>query len=249
MLRNLNRTFDRGRVCGTPKSGVIGSLIPSTGDSGPGYTYNDLSIPDDNLKEICGYITTWPSDGVLYANEDTSFTFTNAPDGVYTFQYQLYVDGVATGSPATVTLQVGDGTTTVNASVGNVLANGGVATINQIRNIGCAVGDAVSTGIAANILLNTNVTTTLGDVIAQGSVATINQENNIVCVTGNTFVQGLQADISFTVNNTTINCSSGNVIANGALSTIEFVVTGYIKKGDKLSAVLTDSNIYVASIV
>ena len=95
--------------------GVLGSAIPATGDNGAGYAYNDLSLPADNSKEICGRITTWPSAGTLFAYEDTSFDFT-APDGAYSFQYQLYVDGVATGSPTTVNLQVGAGPQQLTAS-------------------------------------------------------------------------------------------------------------------------------------
>lgn len=108
MLRNLNRSYARGRICGTPHEGVLGSLIPSTGNDGAGYAYNDLSLPADANKEIRGKLTAWPSAGTLFAYEDTSFTFTGAPDGIYTFQYQLYVDGVATGSPTTATLTVGN---------------------------------------------------------------------------------------------------------------------------------------------
>jgi hypothetical protein len=92
--------------------GVLGSEIPSTGDNGAGYTYNDLSLPADANKEICGRITTWPTDGTLYAYEDTSFTFSDAPDGAYFFEYQLYVDGIAVGSPTRVDLVVGDVTVT-----------------------------------------------------------------------------------------------------------------------------------------
>lgn len=107
MLRNLNRSLPRGRICGTPHSGILGSLISSTGDNGAAYTYNDLSLPADASSEICGQITAWPSAGTLFAYEDTSFSFTSAPDGAYTFQYQLYVNGVATGSPETVFITVG----------------------------------------------------------------------------------------------------------------------------------------------
>ena len=87
--------------------GVLAENVPSTGTSGASYLYNDLSLPADNGKEICGRITAWPSDGTLYAYEDGSFSFTGAPDGAYSFDYQLYVDGVATGAPATVDLTVG----------------------------------------------------------------------------------------------------------------------------------------------
>jgi hypothetical protein len=87
--------------------GVLAENIPSTGENGGSYLYNDLSLPADNGKEICGRITSWPSDGNLFAYEDGSFEFTIAPDGSYTFIYQLYVDGVATGSPTTVSLFIG----------------------------------------------------------------------------------------------------------------------------------------------
>ena len=87
--------------------GVLAENVPSTGTSGASYLYNDLSLPADNGKEVCGRITAWPSDGTLYAYEDGSFSFTGAPDGAYSFEYQLYVDGVATGATATVDLTVG----------------------------------------------------------------------------------------------------------------------------------------------
>jgi hypothetical protein len=117
MLRNLNQSSGGQRVCGAPKSGVLGSLIPATGDNGAGYTYNDLSLPADSAKEICGRITSWPSAGTLYAYEDTSFEFSGAPDGAYSFQYQLYVDGVAVGSPASVALTVGSVAATAQFAV------------------------------------------------------------------------------------------------------------------------------------
>jgi len=105
MLRNLNQSASGNRICGTPKTGVLGALIPATGDHGAGYAYNDISAAD-YTKEVRGKIVTWPVTGTLTAYEDTSFEFT-APDGTYSFEYQLYVDGVATGPPVTVTLQVG----------------------------------------------------------------------------------------------------------------------------------------------
>lgn len=95
-------------LIGDDGGGVLAQSIPASGDNGPGYTYNDLALPTDNGKEICGRITTWPSAGTLTAYEDTSFTFT-APDGNYTFAYQLYVDYVAVGAPTAVSLAVGTG--------------------------------------------------------------------------------------------------------------------------------------------
>jgi hypothetical protein len=93
-------------VCGDRGLGVLGSSVPAGGESGAGYAYNDLSLPADANKEICGRITSWPAAGSLFAYEDTSFEFTGAPDGRYTFGYTLYVDGVSSGS-VVVTLDVG----------------------------------------------------------------------------------------------------------------------------------------------
>jgi hypothetical protein len=106
-------------IIGETGLGVLDSAIPSAGDNGAGYAYNDLSLPADAGKEICGRITTWPTAGTLTVNEDTSFSF-DAPDGAYTAQYQLYVDGVSTGSPQTISLIVG---------AGNVLPGVGVLSI------------------------------------------------------------------------------------------------------------------------
>jgi len=104
-------------VVGDRGLGVLGSEVPSTGDSGAGYLYNDLSLPGDASKEVRGLITSQPSAGTLYAYEDSSFTFTGAPDGTYSFGYQLYVDGASTGSPATVTLTVGSGSSSVTLTL------------------------------------------------------------------------------------------------------------------------------------
>lgn len=151
MLRNLNQSSGGQRVCGTPKSGVLGSLIPSTGDNGAGYTYNDLSLPADNTKEICGRITSWPSAGTLTAYEDTSFEFSGAPDGVYSFQYQLYVDGVAVGPPASVGLTVGyiAASATFAVTTADTVFSGGSANGSGGANGSAAGGTGISTGIGS----------------------------------------------------------------------------------------------------
>lgn len=94
-------------VIGNTGLGVLGSNIPSSGANGSSILYNDLSLPADANKEIRALILSEPSAGTLFVHEDGSFSFINAPNGTYYFTYQLYVDGVSTGSPATVTLNVG----------------------------------------------------------------------------------------------------------------------------------------------
>lgn len=137
--------------------GIIGSLIPSAGESGAGYAYNDLSLPTDNAKEICGRITTWPSPGTLTAYEDTSFDFT-ATDGAHSFQYQLYVDGVATGSPETVLLYIGSVPATLAANLGTASATGNTATIFANETIACAIGTALATGYSATVTSTAQLT-------------------------------------------------------------------------------------------
>lgn len=95
-------------VVGDAGHGVLAQQIAATGDYGPGYAYSSLSFPADNDKEIRGHITTQPTLGTLAAFENTSFTYTG-PNGTHTFQYQIYVDGVALGTPQTGTINVGGG--------------------------------------------------------------------------------------------------------------------------------------------
>lgn len=127
MLRNLNQVASGQRICGTPKSGVLGSLIPATGESGAGYAYNDLTLPADNDKEIRGKITRWPTLGSLFAFEDTSFTYDGLTDS---FDYQLAVDGVEVGSPVTVTLLVG---ATTHASSGSLVSGSAAVSGTSLR--------------------------------------------------------------------------------------------------------------------
>lgn len=101
-------------VVGHRGLGVLGSDIPSTGDNGAGYLYNDLTLPADANKEVRGLILTQPSAGSLFAYEDSSFEFSGAPDGSYTFTYRLYVDGVDSGT-GTTTLTVGSPVAAVSA--------------------------------------------------------------------------------------------------------------------------------------
>lgn len=107
LLRNLNLSAGGKRILGTPWVGVLGSSVPSSGDNGPGIAYNDLTLPADANKAIRVSIVAWPSAGTLFVFEDTSFVFSGAPDGIYSFQYQLIVDGSDVGPVTTVTLQVG----------------------------------------------------------------------------------------------------------------------------------------------
>ena len=97
MLRNLNRSYTMGRICGTPHVGILGSLIPSTGDDGAPPLYGDVSLPADNDNEYRMHVTSIPSGLTLFAYEDSSFTASGA-DGLYTVTYDLYENGTNIGS-------------------------------------------------------------------------------------------------------------------------------------------------------
>lgn len=113
-------------VVGNRGLGVLGSAVPSTGFSGPGYLYNDLSLPGDANREVRGVIESWPAAGTLRVNEDSSFTFA-APDGTYSFQYRLYVEGADQGT-ATVTLTIGQRALVVAPSSQSATSSGAAIT-------------------------------------------------------------------------------------------------------------------------
>lgn len=104
--------------------GIRGALVPATGVNGPSYLFNDLSLPADADKEVRGLILVPPSAGVWFAYEDGSFSFTGAPDGIYTVPYTLYADGADLGN-ATITITVGAGSSmSGNANIDTFDANG-----------------------------------------------------------------------------------------------------------------------------
>lgn len=103
-----------------PGHGVTGAEILATTGDGPnkGWLFNDVDS-GDAAKEFRAVILTQPSLGTFVPNENGTGTFTaNVPDGTYTFTYQLIVDGVNVGSPATGTIVVGAGTTPVQSDLG-----------------------------------------------------------------------------------------------------------------------------------
>ena len=185
-------------VCGNRGLGVLADDIPSEGDNGASYLYNDITLPADSGKEICGRITTWPSTGALYAYEDGSFEFSGAPDGQYSFDYTLYVDGAASGT-GTVSLQVGDSTVdfsvTTDAAVFSGSAGSGAAvSIDAIADasvfngsagagaaafISALADSAVFSG-AAKSGAEARITATAADAVFSGSALSLPQSSALI---------------------------------------------------------------------
>lgn len=99
--------FANSVVIGNTGLGVLAESVPSTGDAGASFIYNDLVFPADVGKEVRGeIISPFLGAGNLFVNEDGSFTFSGAADGRYSFTYKLWKDGIVDGTYQ-VTLLVG----------------------------------------------------------------------------------------------------------------------------------------------
>lgn len=122
--------------------GVLGSVIlatTATGDGGrAGYLYNDVDSGDE-AKEFCGPIVTPPSAGTFTPHDDGSFDFSGAPDGSYSFAYQLEVDGDAVGSPVAVSITIGATSVTSDAYAAYLIRNAASTDLSPAFNVRGAV--------------------------------------------------------------------------------------------------------------
>lgn len=94
-------------------TGIPAADIPSTGASGAALLYNDIDAtndPADTLYRV--ELLTQPSAGTLIVYEDSSFSFTGAPDGAYAVNQRVYKNGVA-AYDTTLTLTIGTVTQTL----------------------------------------------------------------------------------------------------------------------------------------
>lgn len=172
-------------VCtiGDVGGGVLGSEIPSTGANGPAPMWYALQ-PGDEAKEFCGRITTWPTlpEGATFeADENGAVRLLNAPDGVYSYAYQLLVDYAPVGTPKTVEIAVGepvaaqlDGTATATSS-----ASGTLTTVINIAGTATATSGALGT-LTTGIALS-------GTATAASSASGFLLTGDVVTQTGRTF--------------------------------------------------------------
>lgn len=164
--------------------GVLAEDVPSSGDAGAGYMYNDLSFPADNGKEVYGKITRFPTLGTLAANEDSSFTYDGDTDY---FEYELYVDGVLVG-----------GTTRVDLIVGGTVVQAIPTSISVSPSVGTVTTDINVFGISSAIDVSTSVgSVTIGQVI-EGIPTSISVSPSVgtVTYTSATVVDAIAANIS-----------------------------------------------------
>lgn len=137
MLRNLNQSSARGRICGTPHSGVLAAAVNATigGDDGDGLLVNDVLAGDPAGCEYRVEILTWPSAGVLFVDEDGGFTFTG-PDGLYVGDQRVWKNGVDQGA-STYTLLIG----AITGTAGWTEANDTTAIAGSLQGFVTATGN------------------------------------------------------------------------------------------------------------
>lgn len=182
--------------------GVLGSQVPSTGTNGPGYIYNDLSLPADNNKEYSGFVETPPGVGTFFAFEDSSFTYTGPTTS---FVYRLREDGVDKGTQtvtintddtpaATITWSEVNDTFSLSGTIPYVAAFSWIEA-NDVHSISVAVsgtiGSAFSWTEADDI---TSIAATLRDNVAVNWV----ESNDTHSITGNVASATLTATMGWT---------------------------------------------------
>ena len=94
-------------VVGVSGLGILGKNIPTTGANGAGVLFNEITLPDDNEKEVRLELLTSPSAGDFTLYEHGGFDFKYAPDGQYQFTYKVYKDGITDDVIKTCVLNVG----------------------------------------------------------------------------------------------------------------------------------------------
>ena len=146
--------------------GITGAAMRATtgtGTHGPGYLYNDWDSAADDAKEFRGLLLTAPAAGTFTAWEDGSFTLSGAPDGVYTFDYRLFVDGADLGV-ATVTITIGAAGASISHSATLAPVTGSMSAQVGLQVTATQVLDAVTGAMAVQLQLGLSMAATLGAV-------------------------------------------------------------------------------------
>lgn len=122
--------------------GVLAEDIPATGVHGASVLYDQVALPGDAGKEVRGLILTQPSGLTTWQHGEDGTITAEGPDGAYTYTMQVYVDGVALGSPVTITLTFGAGSMALGMT-------GGSGTLNVNGSAVPVVSIAITGGVGA----------------------------------------------------------------------------------------------------
>jgi hypothetical protein len=168
---------------GVASLGVPGASIPATGTHGPAAAYEFLTLPAQNATEVQWLMQDYPSAGTFDMGEDTGFTLTGAPDGIYNFTGILKFDGVSQGLKIhTITIgsnvsliasnsAQANSTTTATISLAYILEASN-SSQNNVSSVGSLSTDIILAGSTSS---QANSTTTA--TISQTHILTVNGNN------------------------------------------------------------------------
>lgn len=176
-----------------PGLGILGSAIPTTGDNGGSPATNDNLSPS---REYFWRLVTPPNSGVLTLNEDLSYSFVGAADGVRTWEYGLYEDGLP------------QGTAIVSDSFGAI-----TATVFADGQAGYAIRQFVQADIRCDYLIRSNI---LAD-----SQALYDILNGVSVSSANTATYALLNSLVVSAINTASYIVDSNVVAGQAKTFIK----------------------------
>lgn len=121
-------------VIGDDGHGVLGADVPA-----PSFFRSRVTLPADAGKEFRALITRWPPVGVFTPYEDGTYVYV----GIDTdFDYQLYIDGLASGAPVTVPLISGGEKPLDGAAAAQATATGSLS--QQVNLSGAATATATA---------------------------------------------------------------------------------------------------------
>lgn len=129
-------------VIGVSGLGVIGSLIPNTGEHGASVLWQHVTLPVDNNVLFYAVVTVPPQVGTLDFNLDGSFTYTAPLNTGDSFTYEWYRAGVSQGTD-TVSLSVA---ATIAEVPQGVVTTGVISVGETTANIPFTYSDSDHTG-------------------------------------------------------------------------------------------------------
>lgn len=186
--------------------GIRGADVPSTGGSGAAVIFDSLSLPADNDKEYRFEVTELPSAGTLVLNENTTCSFTGAPDGTYYLKGDLLEYDPATGDVTNlgeivVTFVIGAAgiVGTVSAAetgadtaaiVGILRVTGSLAAAEAAGDTAAVTGGLVISGTLAATEDAADTATAAGVLRVTGNLAATEAAGDTVAVVGVVRVTG-----------------------------------------------------------
>lgn len=141
--------------------GVLAEDIPDDGEHGASVLFDQIALPGDAGKEVRGLILTQPTGLTLWEHGEDGAVTAEGSDGAYVYTIQVYVDGVALGSPKTVTLTFG----AASVSVG-LASNSGALSVSAGSSSSAA---AAITGGSGALSVSAGASSSASTALAGGS--------------------------------------------------------------------------------